>query len=206
MGIFDNALSRLIDNGERLRQSIIEEAQRAWDEFDFDATVNAIAKKGSELYGGFNNFMKNVKDTVSDFKVIVPFDERYEKFKYDVTGETLNVRVDSKNGFRETSASIPENCKVDEIRHIINSKRKELVVIIPKTIKGDKNIKDAKEAVVNSLNGTADWLKKCLSEKKEEAEHVAKTTRAPKSKRAQRPATPVKKVVRDAKGRFVSSK
>jgi hypothetical protein len=203
MGILDTALSRLIDN----RESIIEEARRAFDAFDFDAAFDALTKKGSELYGGFNDFMKTVKDTVSDFKIVIPFDGRYEKFKYEINGDTLKVRVDGKHGFRETSASIPDNCKTDEIRHFVNDKKRLLIVVIPKTIKDDKSIKEAKEKVVKTAKSTADWIVKVIKDKRAAAESVAKGTTPPTSspKRAKRP-TPVKKVVRDAKGRFVSTK
>jgi len=208
MGIFENALTSLIDNGERLRLSIMEEARRAFSNFDFDATVDSIVKKGNRLYSGFDGFMKDVKDTVSDFKVIVPFDKRSEKFKYDITGDTLNVKVEGKNGFRELHASIPENCKIDEINHIISGKKKELVIVIPKSIKDDKKVKEAKEAVVNSFKGTAEWLKNALAEKREKAEAIAKSTDSPKAKNghASKKAKPIKKIVRDEKGRFVSSK
>ena len=204
MGLRDSLL-RIIDNGGRQALSLFDEAQRAFDNFDFDATVDSLLEKGNTLYGNFNDLMKNIKDTVSDFKVIVPFNEKKEKFSYDVKDNVLTVTVTGKGTKRETKVTVPSNCIVDELSHSINQKRRELIVTIPKDVSKDENLLRIKENAVGKAKETVGWLKSALQER---AEAVAKSTSAPTSKpRAKKSVGNVKpKIVRDANGRFVSTK
>ena len=211
MGILRDSLSRILDNGERQALSLLNEAQRAIDNFDFDATVNTLRERGNTLYGSLNDLMKNIKDSVSDFKVIVPFNEKKEKFSYNVTGDVLTVTVTGKGTKSETKVTVPSNCIVDEMTHTINQKRRELIVSIPKDITKDENLVKAKEECWKRVNeasakakDSVGWLKDAL---KERAEAVAASTTAPTSKpRAKKSVSKAKpKVVRGANGRFVST-
>ena len=134
MGNLVNTLSRLIDNGQRQALSFLDEAQRVFDNFDFDATMNSLMETGRTAFDGFGDFIKTVKDTVSDFKVIIPFNEKTEKFDIKIEDGVITVKVNGKNTKRKTTATIPSNCIIDDIKHFIDHKRGNLVVVIPKNV------------------------------------------------------------------------
>ena len=204
MGLRDSLL-RIIDNGERQALSLIDEAQRAFDNFDFDATVDSIIEGGKTAFANLNDVMKNIKDTISDFKVIVPFYEKKEKYEYSVEDGVIKVTVRGKGSLRETSATVPSNCIIDKLSVFVDKKKGNLVITIPKNLAEDETLKKFKESVTSKANGTADWLKDALKEK---AEKVAASTTAPTSKPKAKKATgKVKtKVVRGKDGKFKSVK
>jgi hypothetical protein len=204
MGSIGNALSRLIDNGERQALSFLSEAQRAIDNFDFDATVDSILEGGKSAFASFNDVMKNIKDTISDFKVIIPFNEKKEKYEYSVEDGVIKVTVKGKGSLRETSATIPSNCIIDKLSVFVDKKKGNLVITIPKNLAEDENIKKFKESVTSKANGTAGWIKDAL---KERAEKVAASTTAPTSKprkNTTRKVTP--KMVRGKDVKFKTAK
>jgi hypothetical protein len=194
MSIFGNALSLLND------------AQRAFDNFDFDATIDSIMETGKNAFDGFNDFMKTIKDSVSDFKIIIPFNEKKEKFDINIDEDgVITVKVTGKGTRRETKATIPSNCIIDKLNHFVDKKKGNLVVVIPKNVAEDENLKKIKETVTTKVNNTASWLKDAL---KERAEAVAASTHAPTSKRnSKKNVGKVKpKIVRGKDGKFVSTK
>lgn len=204
MGLRDSLL-RIIDNGERQALSLFDEAQRAFDNFDFDATVDSIIEGGKTAFANLNDVMKNIKDTISDFKVIVPFNEKKEKYEYSVEDGVIKVTVRGKGSLRETSATVPSNCIIDKLSVFVDKKKGNLVITIPKNLAEDETFKKLKESVTSKANGTADWLKDALKEK---AEKVAASTTAPTSKpKAKKTTGKVKtKVVRGKDGKFKSVK
>lgn len=205
MGLLRNLFPRLYDDTERQVTSFMRDINKAFDDFDFDATVDSIVKGSKSAFASLNDIAKSVKDTVSDLKVIIQYDEKNEKFEYKVEDGILKVRVTGKNSVRETSATVPSNCLVDKITHYVDKKNGNLVVRIPKDVKNDENVKKFKESVINTANGTAEWIKNAL---KERAESVAASTTAPtsKPKTAKKPVRkPHSKVVRGKDGKFRSA-
>lgn len=205
MGLIRNLFPRLYDDTERQVTSLMRDINKAFDDFDFDATVDSIVKGSKSAFASLNDIAKSVKDTVSDLKVIIQYDEKNEKFEYKVEDGILKVRVTGKNSVRETSATVPSNCLVDKITHYVDKKNGNLVVRIPKDVKNDENVKKFKERVINTANGTAEWIKNAL---KERAESVAASTTAPtsKPKTAKKPVRkPHSKVVRGKDGKFRSA-
>jgi mRNA-degrading endonuclease RelE of RelBE toxin-antitoxin system len=205
MGLIRNLFPRLYDDTERQVTSLMRDINKAFDDFDFDATVDSIVKGSKSAFASLNDIAKSVKDTVSDLKVIIQYDEKKEKFEYKVEDGILKVRVTGKNSVRETSATVPSNCLVDKITHYVDKKNGNLVVRIPKDVKNDENIKKFKESVINTANGTAEWIKNAL---KERAESVAASTTAPtsKPKTIKKPVRkPHSKVVRGKDGKFRST-
>lgn len=205
MGLIRNLFPRLYDDTERQVTSLMRDINKAFDDFDFDATVDSIVKGSKSAFASLNDIAKSVKDTVSDLKVIIQYDEKNEKFEYKVEDGILKVRVTGKNSVRETSATVPSNCLVDKITHYVDKKNGNLVVRIPKDVKNDENVKKLKESVINTANGTAEWIKNAL---KERAESVAASTTAPtsKPKTAKKPVRkPHSKVVRGKDGKFRST-
>ena len=205
MGLIRNLFPRLYDDTERQVTSFMRDINKAFDDFDFDATVDSIVKGSKSAFASLNDIAKSVKDTVSDLKVIIQYDEKNEKFEYKVEDGILKVRVTGKNSVRETSATVPSNCLVDKITHYVDKKNGNLVVRIPKDVKNDENVKKFKESVINTANGTAEWIKNAL---KERAESVAASTTAPtsKPKTTKKPIRkPHSKVVRGKDGKFRSA-
>jgi len=200
MSILKNLFPRLIDDSERQMSSLI----KAIDDFDLDSTIDAVMESGKNAIAGFNDFIKTVKDTVSDFKVIIPFNEKTEKFNINVEDGVITVKVTGKGTRRETTATIPSNCLVDDIKHFIDKKNGNLVVVIPKNVSEDENLKKFKNTVTGAVNDTAAWLKDALKEK---AEAVAASTTAPTSKpgNTKRSKQNVKKVTRGKDGKFVAA-
>ena len=192
MSIFKNALS------------LLSEAQRAIDSFDFDATVDSIVEGSKNAFAGFNDIMKNIKDTISDLKVIVPFNEKKEKYEYSIEDGILKVTVRGKNSLRETSTTIPSNCIIDRLSVFVDKKKGNLIITIPKNLAEDENLKKFKDTVSSKANDTASWIKDAL---KERAEAVAASTAAPTSKpKAKKNVGRVKpKVVRGKDGKFRSA-
>ena len=212
MGLLRNLFPRLIDDGERQALSIMDEVNRAFDNFDFDATIDSIMESGKNAIAGFNDFIKTVKDSVSDFRVIIPFNEKKEEFKYDIEGNILKVTVCSKNCIknfskRETTVTIPGNCMLDKISHTVDKKHGNLIVTIPKNVAEDENLKKIKDTFTDAVNDTTSWLKDAL---KERAEAVAASTTPPTSKAKTKKKTtgpkPQPKVVRGKDGKFTSAK
>ena len=206
MGLLRNLFPRLIDDGERQALSIMDEVNRAFDNFDFDATMNSIMESGKNAIAGFNDFIKTVKDSVSDFRVIIPFDEKREKFNISIDGNVISVKVTGKGTKRETKATIPSNCMTDLVKHFIDKKKGNLVVVIPKNVSEDENLKKIKDTFAGAVNDTTSWLKDAL---KERAEAVAASTTPPTSKAKTKKATgpkPQPKVVRGKDGKFTSAK
>lgn len=207
MGLLRNLFPRLIDDGERQALSIMNEVNRAFDNFDFDATMDSIMESGKNAIAGFNDFIKTVKDSVSDFKVIIPFDEKREKFNISIDGNVISVKVTGKGTKRETKATIPSNCITDEVKHFIDKKKGNLVVVIPKDVAEDENLKKIKDTFTGAVNDTTSWIKDAL---KERAEAVAASTTPPTSKaKTKKKATapkPQPKVVRGKDGKFTSAK
>lgn len=205
MGIFGNTLSRLIDNGERQALSLLSEAQRAIDNFDFDATIDSIVESSKNAFADFNDAMKAIKDTVSDLKVTIPFNEKKEKYEYSIEDGILKVVVRGKGTVREASTTIPSNCILDKLSVFVDKKNGNLIITIPKNLAEDENIRKFKNTVVSTASNTAGWIKDAL---KERAQAVAASTTAPTSKPKSNKANgkPRSKMVRGKDGKFRSVK
>ena len=199
MGLLSDALD-FVGRGRERALDVFNEAQRAFDELKFNEMLDTLIDKGNDFYNDFNELMDTIKDTVSDFKVVVPFNEKKESFDYEVKYGLLVVTVNSDDGkgFRETKTTVPSNCNVDEIRHVVNRKEGVVVVIIPKNISEDEKVKKFKSDAISKVKQTADKIR-------ELADAVASSTSAPKSKGKTSKST-AHKVVRDEKGRFVAQK
>ena len=133
-----------------------------------------------------------------------------ETFEYGVDGDEIIVTIITSTGYRKTKASVPKNCLVDKMRHVINNKKNELIIIIPKDVKNDDKVKDIQDKIFAKVetarakvNETADKVIKSI---KERAEEVANSTNAPSTKKSNGNNLKVSKVVRNEKGQFVATK
>ena len=67
MGLITKMLAKFADDTERRIDNALD--------FDFTCALDHMVGRMSKFYDDFNDAMKFIKDTVSDFKVIVPFNE-----------------------------------------------------------------------------------------------------------------------------------
>lgn len=138
LGLIDNGTSAALSLVDRMNETI---NSIDWDEqFDsLNEMKDSLIEKGNSLLGDFNELMKQVKNTISDFEVSVPFDESIgEKFESRIEGDKLIVEVTFKDENTErsnkTTVSIPKNCDVEKKTEKYNSITKTMTVVIPKAI------------------------------------------------------------------------
>ena len=143
---FKNTLLSLIDNGANQAKSLIDDFNDVIDSFDLDSHIaffndkkKELIKRGNELFGDFAELLKQVKDSLTDFSVTVPFDESIgEKISYEVSDGKLNVEVSYKDESvtrsNKTSVAIPSNCDLDAISFDTNSVAKTATITIPKMV------------------------------------------------------------------------
>ena len=143
---FKNTLLALIDNGASQAKSLIEDFNDVVDSFDLNAQIDffndrkkELIKKGNELFGDFAELLKQVKESITDFSVTVPFDESIgEKISYEVRNGKLEVEVsyadETQTRSNKTSVVIPTNCDLEQISFTSNSTLKTATVTIPKKV------------------------------------------------------------------------
>ena len=205
------------------------------DEFDKDAfttslfdTRDKLIARGNRLLSDMDKFAKRIQDTVTAFNYTVPFDSKNETLQYGVENGVLTVETESTS---ETSSrkstsqtTIPEDCDVSRMKHVIDDKAKMVRIIIPK--KGD-SIKDTTEQVRKVMDnvraqakGAVKIVKDGIAEAKKEAaaQPIQKKTRvnkpkaeepkveepkaeAPKAKVRKTTKKPTTKVARTKKGK-----
>ena len=143
---FKSKLLGLIDNGASQAKSLIESFNDVVDSFDMDAQIEyfnekkkELIKRGNELFGDFAELLKQVKESLTDFSVTVPFDESIgEKISYEVKEGKLEIEVsyadESQTRSSKTSVVIPTNCDLEQVSFTSNSTLKTATVTIPKKV------------------------------------------------------------------------
>ena len=136
----------LIDNGASQAKSLIESFNDVVDSFDMDAQIdffkekkNELIKRGNELFGDFAELLKQVKESLTDFSVTVPFDESIgEKLSYEAKDGKLNIEVtyedETSTRSNKTAVVIPSNCDLEQITLTKNATLKTATVTIPKKV------------------------------------------------------------------------
>lgn len=212
MGNFKERLLGLIDDGACAAKTMIDTVNETMNSIDWDAQFNSLVdmknsllEKSNQLFGEFNELMKQVKNNITDFEVIVPFDETLgEKFECKVENGNLIVEVTFKNDTTErsnkTTVMIPKNCDIEKMTQKYNAVNKTMTVIIPKIIvEPKKEEEETKNGFKLSKMATPN--KKVVNEETHQTESkllkkFRENTRASQVNRAS--ATP-----RGANGRFV---
>ena len=143
---FKIKLLGLIDNGASQAKSLIESFNDVVDSFDMNTQIEffnekkkELIKRGNELFGDFAELLKQVKESLTDFSVTVPFDESIgEKISYDVKDGKLEIEVsyadESQTRSNKTSVVIPTNCDLEQVSFTSNSTLKTATVTIPKKV------------------------------------------------------------------------
>ena len=217
MANFKERLLSLIDNGASRAMDLFDTMNETINSIDWDSQFNSLnemkdslIKRGNELLGEFNELMKQVKNNITDFEVIVPFDESLgEKFECKVEDGKLIVEVTFKDENTErsskTATSIPQNCDVEKMTHKYNAANKTMTVIIPKVIvEHEKN--DEEKLKGYKLSKMATTKKKAEEESHQaESKLLKKFREASKSTRVMTHPTATA-MPRGANGRFVKRK
>ena len=143
---FKSKLLGLIDNGASQAKSLIESFNDVVDSFDMNAQIEyfnekkkELIKRGNELFGDFAELLKQVKESLTDFSVTVPFDESIgEKISYEVKDGKLEIEVsyadETQTRSSKTSVVIPTNCDLEQVSFTSNSTLKTATVTIPKKV------------------------------------------------------------------------
>lgn len=158
MGNFTNTLLALIDAGSSQAKGLIEDFNNVVDSFDmyeqfelFREKKNELIKKGNELFGDFNELLKQVKENISDFSVTVPFDETCgEKIEFGVKDGRLVIEVsyedETSSRSNKTSVKVPENCDLENITLEKDALKKTATIVIPKIITSKETTRKSREA------------------------------------------------------------
>lgn len=141
-----NKFLSLIDNGANQAKGLVEDFNEVVNSFDWGAQIDylkerrdALMKKSNELLKDFNELMKQVKDSLTDFTVTVPFDESIgEKLSYGIEDNKLKVEVtyedETSSRSNKTVVLIPKNCDLEKISYKTNSTLKTATITIPKVV------------------------------------------------------------------------
>ena len=142
-----------IDNAALQAKSLVNGISDSFESIDFDSQLDYLAErrdallaKGNSLIKDLGDLFKQVKDSMTDFSVTVPFDEASgEKYKYDIEDGQLTIVVSFKDETstrsNTTSVAIPENCDLGKVSVSTDSKTKSLTITIPKAVEKPKESK-----------------------------------------------------------------
>lgn len=211
----------LIDNGTLVTKSLIDTVNETINSIDWDAQFNSLKdmkdsllERGNELMGEFNELMKQVKNNITDFEVVVPFDESIgEKFESKIEDGKLIIEVsfEDENSERsnKTTVKIPENCDVEKMTKKYNAVNKTMTVIIPKVIIESATEEETKPKGYKLKTAATTPRKKVVFKPKEEESHQAESKLLKRFRENSRQARVVNRqtteggIPRGANGRFM---
>lgn len=105
---------------------------------ELNQAKKSLMRKGSELFDEMNDFLKEIKDSVTDFSVVVPYNSSIgEEYNYEIKDSNLlvvNVTYDDGMTRKNytTEAKIPDNCDIEKLDVTIN--KDNLLITIPKIV------------------------------------------------------------------------
>lgn len=188
MANLKETLLGLVDVSARQTKNLIDSMNETINSIDWDAQVKTLSemkdsflKKSNEILGEFNDLLKEVKNNITDFEVIVPYDMSIgEKFDHKVEGDKLIVEVtfeDEKcERSNKTTVTIPQNCDTEKLTTRYNAVNKTMTVIIPKVIaeqpKEEKK-EEKKASTTYKLRTAATPKKKAVKKEQTPEEHQA---------------------------------
>ena len=214
---FKSKLLGLIDNGASQAKSLIESFNDVVNSFDMNAQIEYFNEKkkelinrGNELFGDFAELLKQVKESITDFSVTVPFDESIgEKISYEVKNGKLEIEVsyedETQTRSNKTSVVIPTNCDLEQISFASNSTLKTATVTIPKKVAEPLTKEEAAPTKKPKKNVRKKVAKKATEEEtpaqnKETITHISSKLA---EKLSQNGSKYAKMLNRGANGRFV---
>lgn len=98
---------------------------------------NTFLSRINTAWDELNQLMKQVKDTLSDYTVTVPFDEDGgEQISYNIEDGKLTVEVtyndEGSSRCNRTTVILPSNCDASQVKADINRVNKTAKIIVPK--------------------------------------------------------------------------
>lgn len=195
---FKNKFLSLLDDTTNQVKSVVDSVNDMVNSFDWDAQVEyfdnlrkKLVEKSNSLYNDFTDLLKQVKESLTDFSVTVPFDEAIgEKLAYEVKDGKLVIEVTYSDEVSErsnkTSVLVPDNCDLEKISHTVNAVVKTATITIPKVMPIKKDAEHVEE------EGAP------IETPQEETEHISRRL----ADRLQRNMAK-RTLHRDAMGRFV---
>lgn len=105
---------------------------------ELNQAKKSLLRRGSELFDEMNDFLQEIKESITDFSVTVPFDSTSgEKYNYEIKDNNwLVVTVSYDDGMTRknnvTEAKIPQECDIEKLNVDVNSN--SLVITIPKKV------------------------------------------------------------------------
>jgi hypothetical protein len=157
MGLRDRMLS-LIDSSAFQMKSLVDTINDTFERIDFDSSMDyliskrdSLLERSNSLLKDFGELLKQIKDSLTDFSVTVPFDEEDgETIEYSIDGNKLTVEVkfedETSSKCNKTTVMIPENCDVSKVKKTINKVAKTATISIPKKVNEAKENDNAAEA------------------------------------------------------------
>ena len=160
--LFKKAMISLLNDGTKKTVDMMNEFNTFINDIDFDKRLDELNKvkanlveRGNKLISDFSDFLKQATDSVSDFKVTIPFDgERGERFKFKIEdGNKLVVFItyesDNETKYLQNTFTIPANCVINETMTVPDPEKKTMSIIIPKAV--ENNDADPNEEDEQSL-------------------------------------------------------
>ena len=209
MANLKETLLSLVDVSTRQTKNIIDSMNETLNSIDWDSQIktfndmkDSFLKKSNEILGEFNDLLKEVKNNITDFEVIVPYDMALgEKFDYTIEGNKLIVEVtfEDENSERsnKTTVTIPQNCDTAKLKTRYNSVNKTMTVIIPKVIAETKEEPKEEKKAPAYKPAAATPKKETVKKEQTPEEHQAASKLLKKFKES------TGGLKRDARGRFV---
>lgn len=210
---FKKTLIALIDNGSSKAKSLIESFNDVVDSFDMDAQLDyfnekkkELIKKGNDLLGDFSELMKQIKESITDFSVTVPYDKSSgEKISYEVKDGKLNIEVtyndETSVRCNTTSVLIPANCDLEKVNFDINETLKIATVTIPKkVVEPNKEETVAKKPTKKRVSKKSCKKEPVAQEINDDTSHLTEKLAEKLSQNGNKYANMMK---RDSSGRFV---
>ena len=168
--LFKKAMISLLNDGAKKTVDMMNEFNTFINDIDFDKRLDDLNKvktnlveRGNQLINDFSDFLKQATDSVSDFKVTLPFDgERGERFKFKIEdGNKLVVFItyesDNETKYLQNTFTIPANCVINETLTLPDPEKKTMTIIIPKAVENndaDPNEEDEQPLDPNATDET----------------------------------------------------
>ena len=147
---FRNSFLSAIDRAAIGAKNLVNDLSDSLESFDFDSQLqrlterrDALIEKGNGLIKDLGDLLKQVKESMTDFSVTVPFDgESGETFEYKINENQLTVEVtfndETSSRCSKTTVIIPDNCDVNKLTHKVDKATKSLTITIPKVVEKPK--------------------------------------------------------------------
>lgn len=137
---FKDKLLQFIDNGAEQAKNFVNTI----DDIDWEAQIetisvqkDALLKKGGELFDEMIEAFKQMKESYSDFEIVLPYDRnKGEKMQYNVSDGKLHIKLTYKDDRRTKeqveSYEIPEGCDIEQLKVKVSDENKTVTFTIPR--------------------------------------------------------------------------